>query len=79
MRSRIAQLETGVARCANVTAQLMDNGQLVRDEIQSCCAHQQQCLRSREQQLVAQLDTMLAVKSAIVKEQQEQLRESLGE
>jgi len=77
VRQRIAQLETTVARCASVSAQLIDNAQLVHDEVRACFAHQQQCLRAREQQLLTQLDTMVAVKSDILRDQREQLQEAL--
>ncbi len=50
----------------------------VKQEIRDCFGHQLALLRSREQQLLAALDTVVTVKDEILSEQQDQLHQALG-
>lgn len=78
LRQKLYLLENGVARIAHTRNQLKDNADLVRREIGACFGHQLCCLRSREQELLSTLDTVLTVKDELLSEQQDQLHQSFG-
>lgn len=50
----------------------------VKNEVRQCVGHQLSCLRSREQQLLASLDSVVTLKDQLLTDQQDRLHQSLG-
>uniref|UniRef100_A0A914XH24 Uncharacterized protein n=1 Tax=Plectus sambesii TaxID=2011161 RepID=A0A914XH24_9BILA len=78
MRQKLILMENAVARIANTKNQLKGNADQVRNEIRCCFGHQLACLRSREQQLLASVESIVTLKDGLLTEQQDQLHQSIG-
>ncbi|CAD5220032.1 unnamed protein product [Bursaphelenchus okinawaensis] len=78
LSQKLMLLENGVARIASMKAELRANAEKVRRDVAAAVKHQISCLRAREQELLSQLDQIVAAREESFSEQQDVISKAIG-
>jgi len=78
LRQKLTSMENSIARIYSIKSFLRNSAEQTRKDISSAIDHQLQCVRAREQELLFNLEHIMAKKEQKLCEQQEQLNQAIG-
>ncbi|KAI1733195.1 nuclear receptor coactivator 4 [Ditylenchus destructor] len=78
LRQKLTSMENSIARIYSIKSQLRNSAEQARKDISNAIDHQLSCVRAREQELLFQLEQIMAKKEQKLCEQQEQLNKAIG-
>uniref|UniRef100_A0A915DG02 Uncharacterized protein n=1 Tax=Ditylenchus dipsaci TaxID=166011 RepID=A0A915DG02_9BILA len=77
LRQKLTSMENSIARIYSIKSQLRNSADQTRKDISNAIDHQLQCIRAREQELLFNLEDIMAKKELMLCEQQEKLNQAI--